>query len=224
MTIRVVVADDQVLVRSGFTMLLSGEADIDVVGEAGNGAEAVALAASQHPDVMLMDVRMPVMDGLEATRRIAGDESLSETRVIILTTFDLDEYVHEALRAGASGFLLKDTLPVDLLKAVRVVADGDALISPKITRRLIEEFARRPEPAAAAAAAASLGQLTDREREVLELVAKGQSNAEIASGLYVSHATVKTHVSRLLMKLDARDRAQLVMIAYETGVASPGAA
>jgi DNA-binding NarL/FixJ family response regulator len=224
MTIKVVVADDQALVRSGFTMLLAGEPDIDVVGEAGNGAEAVALAASQHPDVMLMDVRMPVMDGLEATRRIAGDESLSETRVIILTTFDLDEYVHEALRAGASGFLLKDTLPVDLLKAVRVVADGDALISPKITRRLIEEFARRPEPAAAAAAAASLGQLTDREREVLELVAKGQSNAEIAASLFVSHATVKTHVSRLLMKLDARDRAQLVMIAYETGVASPGAA
>jgi DNA-binding NarL/FixJ family response regulator len=224
MTIRVVVADDQALVRSGFTMLLAGEADIEVVGEAGNGAEAVALAASERPDVMLMDVRMPVMDGLEATRRIAGDESLSETRVIILTTFDLDEYVHEALRAGASGFLLKDTLPVDLLNAVRVVADGDALISPKITRRLIEEFARRPEPGAAAAAVASLGQLTDREREVLELVAKGHSNAEIAAGLFVSHATVKTHVSRLLMKLDARDRAQLVMIAYETGVASPGAA
>ena len=224
MTIRVVVADDQALVRSGFTMLLAGEPDIDVVGEAGNGAEAVALAASERPDVMLMDVRMPVMDGLEATRRIAGDESLSETRVIILTTFDLDEYVHEALRAGASGFLLKDTLPVDLLNAVRVVADGDALISPKITRRLIEEFARRPEPGAAAAAAASLGQLTDREREVLELVAKGHSNAEIAAELFVSHATVKTHVSRLLMKLDARDRAQLVMIAYETGVASPGAA
>ncbi len=224
MTIRVVVADDQALVRSGFTMLLAGEPDIEVVGEAGNGAEAVALAASERPDVMLMDVRMPVMDGLEATRRIAGDESLSETRVIILTTFDLDEYVHEALRAGASGFLLKDTLPVDLLNAVRVVADGDALISPKITRRLIEEFARRPEPAAAAAAVASLGQLTDREREVLELVAKGHSNAEIAAELFVSHATVKTHVSRLLMKLDARDRAQLVMIAYETGVASPGAA
>jgi len=221
-TIRVVVADDQALVRSGFTMLLAGEPDIEVVGEAGNGAEAVALAASERPDVMLMDVRMPVMDGLEATRRIAGDESLSETRVIILTTFDLDEYVHEALRAGASGFLLKDTLPVDLLNAVRVVADGDALISPKITRRLIEEFARRPEPAAAAAAVASLGQLTDREREVLELVAKGHSNAEIAAELFVSHATVKTHVSRLLMKLDARDRAQLVMIAYETGVASPG--
>jgi DNA-binding NarL/FixJ family response regulator len=222
MTIRVVVADDQVLVRSGFTMLLSGEADIEVVGEASNGAEAVALAASAHPDVMLMDVRMPVMDGLEATRRISGDPAMSSTRVVILTTFDLDEYVHEALRAGASGFLLKDTLPVDLLTAIRVVADGDALIAPRITRRLIEEFARRPEPSAAAAAGAALDQLTDREREVLELVARGQSNAEIAAGLFVSHATVKTHVSRLLMKLDARDRAQLVMIAYETGVVLPG--
>ena len=223
MTIRVVVADDQVLVRSGFSMLLAGEAGIDVVGEAGNGAEAVALAASEHPDVVLMDVRMPVMDGLEATRRITGDQSLASTRVLILTTFDLDEYVHEALRAGASGFLLKDTLPVDLLNAVRVVAAGDALIAPRITRRLIEEFARLPGPAAAAAAHAALDQLTEREREVLELVAKGQSNAEIAATLYVSHATVKTHVSRLLMKLDARDRAQLVMIAYETGVVMPGA-
>jgi DNA-binding NarL/FixJ family response regulator len=222
MTIRVVVADDQALVRSGFSMLLSGEADIDVVGQAANGAEAVALAASEKPDVMLMDVRMPIMDGLEATRRITGDLTLVATRVIILTTFDLDEYVHEALRAGASGFLLKDTLPVDLLNAVRVVADGDALISPKITRRLIEEFARLPEPGVAAASSALLDQLTDREREVLELVAKGRSNAEIAAELFVSHATVKTHVSRLLMKLDARDRAQLVMIAYETGVALPG--
>ena len=149
MTIRVVVADDQVLVRSGFTMLLSGEPDIEVVGEASNGAEAVALAASEHPDVMLMDIRMPVMDGLEATRRISGDASLASTRVVILTTFDLDEYVHEALRAGASGFLLKDTLPVELLNAVRVVAAGDALIARRITRRLIEEFARRPEPATA---------------------------------------------------------------------------
>jgi len=223
MTIRVVVADDQVLVRSGFTMLLSGESGIEVVGEAGNGAEAVALAASEHPDVILMDVRMPVMDGLDATRRITGDESLSSTRVVILTTFDLDEYVHEALRAGASGFLLKDTLPVDLLNAVRVVAAGDALIAPRITRRLIEEFARRPGPAAVAAAHAALGQLTEREREVLELVANGLSNAEIAATLYVSHATVKTHVSRLLMKLEARDRAQLVMIAYETGIVLPGA-
>jgi DNA-binding NarL/FixJ family response regulator len=223
MTIRVVVADDQVLVRSGFTMLLSGEPDIEVAGEASNGAEAIALAAAEHPDVMLMDIRMPVMDGLEATRRIAGDESLASTRVVILTTFDLDEYVHEALRAGASGFLLKDTLPVDLLGAVRVVAAGDALIAPRITRRLIEEFARLPQPAPTAASNAALDQLTDREREVLGLVAKGQSNAEIAGALYVSHATVKTHVSRLLMKLDARDRAQLVMVAYESGVVVPGA-
>jgi DNA-binding NarL/FixJ family response regulator len=222
MTIRVVVADDQALVRSGFTMLFSGEPDFEVVGEAGNGAEAVAFAASAHPDVILMDIRMPVMDGLEATRQITGDESLVSTRVLILTTFDLDEYVHEALRAGASGFLLKDTMPVDLLNAVRVVAAGDALISPRITRRLIEEFARRPEPASAAAASAALSQLTERERDVLALVARGQSNAEIAAALFVSYATVKTHVSHLLMKLDARDRAQLVMIAYETGVVMPG--
>ena len=221
MTIRVVVADDQTLVRSGFTMLLNGEPDIEVVGEASNGAEAVALAASEHPDVMLMDVRMPVIDGLEATRRITGDPSLASTRVVILTTFDLDEYVHEGLRAGASGFLLKDTMPVDLIQAVRVVAAGDALIAPRIMRRLIEEFIRRPEPANAPATAA-LENLTDREREVLELVAEGRSNAEIAAALFVSHATVKTHVSRLLMKLDARDRAQLVVIAYETGVVLPG--
>ncbi len=222
MTIRVVVADDQALVRSGFIMLLSGEPGIEVVGEAANGAEAVALAAKERPDVMLMDVRMPVMDGLEATRMIVSDATLAATRVIILTTFDLDEYVHEGLRAGASGFLLKDTRPIDLLTAVRVVADGDALIEPRVTRRLIEEFARRPEPGVAVPTAA-LEQLTDREREVLELVARGQSNAEIATGLFVSHATVKTHVSRLLMKLDARDRAQLVMLAYETGVVRPGA-
>jgi DNA-binding NarL/FixJ family response regulator len=221
-TIRVGVADDQALVRKAFVVLLSNESDIEIVGEAANGAEAVALAASERPDVMLMDVRMPVMDGLEATRMITGDESLASTRVVILTTFDLDEYVHEALRAGASGFLLKDTLPVDLLNAVRVVAAGDALIAPAITRRLIAEFARRPEPGFAHQATQVLEQLTDREHEVLVQVAKGLSNAEIASELHVSHATVKTHVSRLLMKLDARDRAQLVMIAYETGVASPG--
>ena len=224
MTIRVVVADDQALVRSGFTMLLSGEGDFEVVGEGGNGAEAVALVARERPDVVLMDIRMPVMDGLEATRTITSDPSLASTRVLILTTFDLDEYVHDALRAGASGFLLKDTMPVDLLNAVRVVAGGDALIAPSITRRLIEEFARRPEPGASAAASAALGPVTEREREVLGLVARGLSNSEIAAQLYVSHATVKTHVSRLLMKLDARDRAQLVMIAYETGVVQPGAA
>ena len=222
MTIRVVVADDQALVRTAFGVLLSGEPDFEVVGQAANGAEAVALAASERPDVVLMDVRMPVVDGLEATRMITNDPTLAATRIVILTTFDLDEYVHEALRAGASGFLLKDTLPVDLINAVRVVADGDALIAPKITRRLIAEFARRPAPVGTAADDAVLSQLTEREREVLTLVAKGMSNAELAATLFVSHATVKTHVSRLLMKLDARDRAQLVMIAYETGVASPG--
>jgi DNA-binding NarL/FixJ family response regulator len=169
-----------------------------------------------------MDVRMPVMDGLEATRRITGDALLAATRVLILTTFDVDEYVHQALRAGASGFLLKDAIPTDLIAAVRVIAAGDALIAPKITRRLIAEFARRPDPCVTHQAAKALGQLTDREREVFELIAKGQSNAEIAERLYVSHATVKTHVSRLLMKLDARDRAQLVMVAYETGAATPG--
>lgn len=222
MTIRVVVADDQALVRSGFTMLLDGERDIEVVGEAGDGAEAVSIACNTRPDVILMDVRMPVMDGLDATRRITGDETLAATRVIILTTFDLDEIVHEALRSGASGFLLKDTLPVELLHAVRVVAAGEALIAPKITRRLIEEFARSPGPSASAETAVTLNRLTAREREVLESIARGGSNAEIAAELYVSHATVKTHVSRLLMKLDARDRAQLVMIAYETGVTVPG--
>jgi len=222
MTIRVVVVDDQALVRSGFTMLLDGEPDIDVVGEAGDGAQAVSIAANTRPDVILMDVRMPVMDGLEATRRITADESLTATRVIILTTFDLDEIVYEALRAGASGFLLKDTLPVDLLHAVRVVAGGDALIAPKITRRLIEEFARLPGPVPTPQESVALSRLTGREREVLGSIARGGSNAEIAAELHVSHATVKTHVSRLLMKLDARDRAQLVMIAYETGVAIPG--
>jgi len=221
-TIKILLVDDQQLVRTGFRMILADEAEIEVVGEASNGREAVDAAGRLHPDVVVMDIRMPVMDGLEATRRITEDPSLAATRILILTTFDLDEYVHEGLRAGASGFLLKDTMPVDLIQAVRVVAAGDALIAPRIMRRLIEEFVRRPEPAGAAEATAALDQLTDREREVLELVAKGQSNAEIAEALYVSHATVKTHVSRLLMKLDARDRAQLVVIAYETGVALPG--
>jgi DNA-binding NarL/FixJ family response regulator len=217
--IRVVVADDQALVRSGFLALLRSEEDIDVVGEAANGYEAVKIAKAERPDVILMDIRMPEMDGLEATRLITADAALTAVRILVLTTFDLDAYVHEALRAGASGFLLKDTLPAELLAAVRVVAAGDALLAPSITRRLIEDFVRRPiqpvdDP--------RLAQLTSREREVLTAVAKGRSNAELADELFMSHATAKTHVSHLLTKFAARDRAQLVVVAYETGLITPG--
>jgi DNA-binding NarL/FixJ family response regulator len=217
--IRVVVADDQALVRSGFLALLRSEDGIEVVGEAANGYEAVKIAKAKRPDVILMDIRMPEMDGLEATRVITADPALAAVRILVLTTFDLDAYVHEALRAGASGFLLKDTLPPDLLAAVRVVAAGDALLAPSITRRLIEDFVGRP---IGPTCDSRLDQLTAREREVLVAVAKGQSNAELADELFMSHATAKTHVSHLLTKFAARDRAQLVVIAYETGLITPG--
>jgi len=217
--IRVLLADDQVLVRAGFRALLDAQADIEVVGEAGDGAAAVRLAAQQHPDVVLMDIRMPGLDGLEATRRIAADAALARVRVIILTTFDLDEYVFEALRVGASGFLVKDTEPVELLRGVRAVASGDALLSPGVTRRLIAEFATRSR---APQAPRELAALTDREREVMTLVAAGLSNDEIAERLVVSPATAKTHVSRAMIKLGARDRAQLVVYAYEAGLVRPG--
>ena len=218
--IRVGVVDDQALVRSGFAVLLRSADGIDVVGEGSDGREAVELARRTRPDVMLMDIRMPEMDGLEATRRITSDDATASTRVLILTTFDLDEYVFEALRAGASGFLLKDTLPDELLAAVRVIAGGEALLAPKVTRRLIEQFVQQ-RPAAAGAPHPGLASLTEREREVLGAVARGLSNAEIADELFMSHSTAKTHVSRLLTKLDARDRAQLVMLAYEAGVVVP---
>ena len=219
--IRVVVADDQALVRSGFSVLLRSADDIEVVGEASDGAEAVDIATRERPDVILMDIRMPGTDGLEATRRITADERLASTRVLILTTFDHDEYVFEALRAGASGFLLKDTLPDDLLAAVRAVFIGQALLAPTVTRRLIEEFVRQPS-AAPAAPPPGLDTLTERETEVLVAVARGLSNIEIADSLFMAPATAKTHVSRLLTKLHARDRAQLVMLAYEAGVVAPG--
>ncbi len=218
--IRVAVADDQALVRSGFVVLLRSCDDIEVVGEASNGHEAVELVKRERPDVILMDIRMPEMDGLDATRSIAG--SGAATRVLILTTFDLDEYVFGALRVGASGFLLKDTLPADLLNAVRVVADGEALLAPRVTRRLIEQFSQQAESAAVERNPA-IDTITERELEVLVAVARGLSNAELAEELFMSHATAKTHVSRLLAKLHARDRAQLVMIAYESGVIAPGA-
>lgn len=221
--IRVAVVDDQALVRSGFSVLLRSAPDIEVVGEAANGVEAVALVDAERPDLVLMDIRMPEMDGLEATRRIV--ESAPATKILILTTFDLDEYVFGGLHAGASGFLLKDTLPEDLLAAVRVVAEGEALLAPSVTRRLIEEFTTRaPEPTAAAPEHPGVALLTEREIEVLAAVARGLSNAEIADELFMAHATAKTHVSRLLTKLDCRDRAQLVVVAYETGIAVPGSA
>jgi DNA-binding NarL/FixJ family response regulator len=235
MTISVAVADDQALVRVGFCGIIAATPGLSVVGEAANGAEAVTVARAVRPDVVLMDVRMPVLDGIEATRQITTSPEAAGVRVIILTTFDLDEYVFGALRAGASGFLLKDTLPADLLTAIRVVAAGEALLAPSVTRRLISEFsktatlargagAEAPMSAAPPASVSRTGQvtqlLTERECEVLRLVAAGLSNAEIASQLCISPATAKTHVAHLLTKLDARDRVQLVIIAYQAGLAA----
>jgi DNA-binding NarL/FixJ family response regulator len=237
--IRVLLADDQALIRAGFRVLLEAAGDVEVIGEAVNGEQAVALARAERPDVILMDIRMPEVDGLESTRRIAADDDLADVKVVILTTFESDDYVYQALRAGASGFLVKDAEPEDLIRAVRVVARGEALLSPSVTRRLIATFASRapgvgpsvgpgvngarqravqdrPRPGR------DLSRITEREREVLALVAEGLSNDEIATRLYLSPLTTKTHVSHIMTKLDARDRAQLVVIAYESGLVIPG--
>jgi DNA-binding NarL/FixJ family response regulator len=218
--ISVVVADDQVLVRTGFKALLDAEDDIEVVGEAGTGTEAVALAVAKRPDVVLMDIRMPELDGLAATRQIAEHPDLDAVKVLVLTTFELDEYVYEALRSGASGFLVKHTEPAELVRAVRVVAQGEALLSPGVTRRLISAFTERATPAAAEPDARVVALLTARERAAVALVADGLSNEEIAERWVVSNATVRTHVSRAMTKLNARDRAQLVVLAYRAGLAS----
>ncbi|MQY16453.1 Response regulator protein VraR [Streptomyces sp. RB5] len=215
--VRVLIADDQAMVRGSFRVLVDHTPGLRAVGEAATGAEAVELARASVPDVVLMDIRMPGVDGIEATRRIGADPATSDVKVLMLTTFDLDEYVFAALRAGAAGFLLKDTPPAEVLSAIRVVAAGDSLLAPSITRRLIAEFARLPEPGRQHSP--GLEGVTEREVEVLGLVARGLSNAEIAAHLHLSQATVKTHIGRLLAKLQARDRAQLVIVAYETGVA-----
>lgn len=217
--IRVLIADDQALVRGGFHSILAGQDDIEVVGEAEDGNEAVELAERLRPDVVLMDIRMPGLDGIEATRRIGARGIV--TRVLVLTTFDVDEYVYEAMKAGASGFLLKTAPPRQLADAVRTVAAGDALLAPSITRRLVEQFVRRPPPGATVPP--GLGELTERERDVLQLLARALSNAEIAAELVVSEATVKSHVNRILTKLNLRDRAQAIVLAYETGLVEPGA-
>jgi DNA-binding NarL/FixJ family response regulator len=215
--IRVLIADDQALLRGGFRMILESQPDLEVVGEAGDGNEAIALAREHGPDVVLMDIRMPELDGLEATRRLLAEEGAP--RVLMLTTFDENEYVYEAMKAGASGFLLKELKPEQLAEAIRVAAAGDALLAPSITRRLIEEFVSRPPPGAGPPAA--LSDLTERELEVLKLIARGLSNAEIAAELFLSEATVKTHVTHVLTKLGLRDRVQAVVLAYESGLVTP---
>jgi DNA-binding NarL/FixJ family response regulator len=216
-TVRVLIADDQALVRAGFRRLLESEPDIEVVGEAGDGLQAIEIARRRTTDVVLMDIRMPRLDGLEATRRLLARDG--RTRVVILTTFDLDEYIFDAIRAGASGFLLKDAPPDQLVAAIHTVAAGEALLGPTVTRRLIQEFARAPAPRSSVPA---LGELTPRELEVLRLLARGLSNAEIAARLVLGEATIKTHVGHVLMKLDLRDRVQAVVLAYETGLVQPG--
>ena len=220
--IRVAIADDQPLVRTGLVTMVGHAPDLTVVGAAADGDEAVQLARRARPDVMLMDVRMPKIDGIEATSRIAADPETSAVKIVMLTTFDIDEYIYEALRAGASGFLLKDVAPEELFAAIRIVAAGDALLAPAVTRRLIDEFVRRPPTGSLSADVLEI--LTDREREVVRLVARGRTNEEIGRDLFVSPATAKTHVSRAMMKLNARDRVQLVVTAYEAGLVSPGAA
>ncbi len=222
MSLSVLIVDDQALVRAGFRMILEAEDDIEVVGEAANGQDAVAEAVRLRPDVVLMDVRMPDVDGIEATRRLLGQDRAG-TRVVMLTTFDMDEYVYDALRAGASGFLLKDVPPEQLVDGIRAVAGGDALLAPSVTRRVIEEFVRRP-PASVRTLPPQLAELTPRELEVLMLLARGLSNAEIATELYLSETTVKTHVAHVLMKLALRDRVQAVVLAYESGLVEPGPA
>ncbi|MEU1780880.1 MULTISPECIES: response regulator transcription factor [Streptomyces] len=223
MTIKVIIVDDQAMVRAGFAALLAAQSDIDVVGDAADGRQGVALSRSAHPDVVLMDVRMPEMDGLEAARQILDPPRgvIHRPKVLMLTTFDVDDYVYEALRAGASGFLLKDAPPADLISAVRVVAAGEALLAPSVTRRLIADFAKRPAPRRRSGTARP-GGLTPRETEVLELIARGLSNQEIADRLVLAEQTVKTHVGRVLGKLSLRDRAQAVIFAYESGLVTPG--
>ena len=220
MTLAVLIVDDQALVRAGFRMILEAEEDMDVVGEAADGREAVAEARRLRPDVVLMDVRMPEVDGIEATRRLLGEDGTA-VKIVMLTTFDMDEYVYDALRAGASGFLLKDVPPEQLVDGIRAVVRGDALLAPSVTRRVVEEFVRRP-PASVRTLPPKLEELTAREVEVLKLIARGFSNAEIAAELFVSETTVKTHVAHVLMKLDLRDRVQAVVAAYESGLVEPG--